>query len=384
MEETFHLRWGILGTGRIAQEFAKDLLLDPATRGRIDFIHILSGVASSRSEDVAQEFITAVQAPPYCQAYKNYSDLVCCPTIDVIYIATPHSHHFQNAMLALEAGKHVLCEKSLTVNAAQAKKLFAIAEQKQRFFMEGLWTRFLPVSIEVRRLLQTGAIGTINRVFADTSLGMDPSRDFPADDRMVVKALAGGALLDLGVYSIHWVLQTLPKENRQPTQILSIMTKYPITGVDETTTILMKFASHTAAGPEIHATASASLRAATNADGETAAVRIQGDGGEIQILGWPWCPSRMRVIKRTPGMNNTGAVSIDKTNLLPEGVHGLCFEADEVASCICQGLLESPQMPWTESLIVMEITDTVRRENDLRFPEEIETLEYPFILPPKS
>jgi predicted dehydrogenase len=95
-------------------------------------------------------------------------------------------------MLALETGKHVLCEKSLTVNAAQAKKLFATAEQKQRFLMEGLWTRILPVSIEVHRLLQTSAIGTITRGFADNGLGMDPSLDFPVGDRMVVKELAGG------------------------------------------------------------------------------------------------------------------------------------------------------------------------------------------------
>ncbi|KAE8338373.1 hypothetical protein BDV24DRAFT_166397 [Aspergillus arachidicola] len=367
MEETFHLRWGIL-------EFAKDLLTHPATRERHDIVHLLSGTATSRSEDVAQEFITAVQAPSYCQAYGNYSDLVNCPTIDVIYIAT-HSHHFQNAMLALEAGKHVLCEKIFTVNAGQAKKLFTVAEKKQRFLMEGLWTRFLPVSVEVRQLLQAGAIGTVTRVFADNGLGMGPYSDFPPGDRMVVKELAGGALLDLGVYSIHWILQAMPKANHRPIQILSTTTEYPISGVDETTTILMRFAPSTADGPKIQATVSASLRAITDPDGETAAVHIQGDQGEIQIYGWPWCPSRLRVIRRRPGMDNRGTISIDKTDLLPDGLYGLCFEADEVAHCICQGLLESPEMPWLESLTVMEIMDTVRRENNLWFPDEIETLE---------
>ncbi|KAE8329176.1 hypothetical protein BDV39DRAFT_214143 [Aspergillus sergii] len=242
MEETFHLRWGIL-----------------------------------------------VQAPSYCQVYGNYSDLVNCPTIDVIYIATPHSHHFQNAMLALEAGKHVLCEKSFTVNAGQTKKLFTVAEKKQRFLMEGLWTRFLPVGVEVRQLLQAGAIGAVTRVVADNGLEIDPYSDFPPGDRMVVKELAGGALLDLGVYSIHWILQAMPKINRCPIQILSTTTEYPISGVDETTTILMRFAPSTADRPEIQATASASLRAITDPDGETAAVRIQGDQGEIQIYGWLWC-----------------------------------------------------------------------------------------------
>ncbi|KAE8365224.1 hypothetical protein BDV27DRAFT_157134 [Aspergillus caelatus] len=377
------LRWGILGTGSIAKKFAKDLLVDPATRRHGNIGHLLSGVASSRSDDVAQEFINTVQAPSYCHAYGNYSDLVNCPIIDVIYIATPHSHHFQNAMLALEAGKHVLCEKSLTVNAAQVKKLFAIAKQKQCFLMEGLWTRFLPVSVEVRRLLQAGVIGTVTHVFADNGLGADLHRDLATGDRMVVKELAGGALLDLGVYSIHWVLQALSKEIRRPNQILSTMTKNPISGVDETTTILMKFAPSTADGPEIQVTASGSLRTTTNTVGETTAVRIQGDQGEIQIFGWPWCPSRLRVISRSPGMNSRGFISSDRTDLLPDGAYGLCFEADEVARCICEGLLESPEMPWLESLTVMEIMDAVRRENDLQFPKEIETLEYPVALPPK-
>ncbi|OOO07113.1 oxidoreductase domain protein [Aspergillus oryzae] len=235
--------------------------------------------------------------------------LVNCPTIDVIYIATPHSHHFQNAMLALEAGKHVLCEKNFTVNAGQAKKLSTVAEKKQRFLMEGLWTRFLPVSVEVRQFLQAGAIGTVTRVFADNGLGMDPYSDFLPGDLMVVKELAGGALLDLGVYSIHWVLQAMPKTNRRPIQILSTTTEYAVSGVDETTTILMRFAPSTADGPEIQATASASLRAITDPDGETAAVRIQGDQGETQIYGWPWCPSRLRVIRRGPGMNNRGTIN---------------------------------------------------------------------------
>ncbi|KJK61360.1 MviM [Aspergillus parasiticus SU-1] len=340
MEETFHLRWGILGTGRIAEGIIrKRPTHTPANKRTTDIVHLLSGVASSRSEDVAQEFITAVQAPSYCQAYGDYSDLVNCPTIDVIYIATPHSHHFQNAMLALEAGKHVLCEKSFTVNAGQAKKLFTVAKKKQHFLMEGLWTQFLPVRAVIR-------------VFADNGLGIDPYSDFPPGDRMVVKELAGRALLDLDVYSIHWVLQAMPKGNRRPIQILSTATEYPISGVDETTTILMRFALSTADGPEIQAMASASLRAITDLDGETAA--------------------------------NLGTISIDKTDLLPDGLYGLCFEADEVAHCIYQGLLESPEMPWLESLTVMEIMDTVRRENNHWFPEEIETLEYPVTLPSKT
>ncbi|KAA8646646.1 Gfo/Idh/MocA family protein [Aspergillus tanneri] len=369
MEGKSCLRWGILATGRIAENFAKDLLIDPTTREVTDVAHALIGVASSRSEEAASAFLDKVHAPSSCRAYGNYGDLVNSSEIDIVYIATPHSHHFQNAMLALEAGKHVLCEKALTVNAQQAKKLFVTAVQKQLFLMEGLWTRFQPAGVQVRRLL----------------------RD--ADDRMVKKELAGGALLDcrhasswlsrnhtdkkaVGVYSIHWVLQALQNENRRPTEIYSIMSKYPATGVDETTTIMMKFPAATGDGPEVHAIAAASLRAATNSDGKGPAVRIQGDRGEIQIFGWPWCPSKLRVVQREQGFGNVG-VARELTNLIPGGAHGLCFEADEAARCIREGRLQSAEMPWAESLVVMEIMDAVRKEMGLSFPDEIESLAYP-------
>lgn len=146
----------------------------------------------------------------------------------------------------------------------------------------------------------------------------------------------------------------------------------------------MKFAPSTADRPEIQATASSSLRATSNPDDETVAVRIQGNKGEIQISGWPWYPFRLRVIRRRPGIGTPWTISMDKTKLISGDLYGLCFEADEVARCIRQGLLESPEMPWLESLTVMEIMDTVRRENDLKFPEEIETLEYPVALPAKT
>ncbi|KAA8643869.1 Gfo/Idh/MocA family protein [Aspergillus tanneri] len=356
MEGKSCLRWGILATGRIAENFAKDLLIDPTTREVTDVAHALIGVASSRSEEAASAFLDKVHAPSSCRAYGNYGDLVNSSEIDI-------------------PGSTVLCEKALTVNAQQAKKLFVTAVQKQLFLMEGLWTRFQPAGVQVRRLLRDGTIGVVTRIFADNSLGMNPC-NFPADDRMVKKELAGGALLDLGVYSIHWVLQALQNENRRPTEIYSIMSKYPATGVDETTTIMMKFPAATGDGPEVHAIAAASLRAATNSDGKGPAVRIQGDRGEIQIFGWPWCPSKLRVVQREQGFGNVG-VARELTNLIPGGAHGLCFEADEAARCIREGRLQSAEMPWAESLVVMEIMDAVRKEMGLSFPDEIESLAYP-------
>lgn len=118
------------------------------------------------------------------------------PEVDIVYIATPHSHHYQNAKLALLAGKHVLCEKPLTVNALQAKKLCEVAAQKGLFLMEAMWTRFQPINLEISRLIQSHTIGDVIRVIADNSLGVDPSTDFPPGDCLTKKELAGGALLD--------------------------------------------------------------------------------------------------------------------------------------------------------------------------------------------
>lgn len=125
--------------------------------------HQIVAVASSTSSDRAAAFITKIDGPASAKAYGSYADLVANPNVNIVYVATPHSHHFQNAMLALKAGKHVLCEKPLTVTAGQAAKLVDMARAKKVFFMEAVWTRFFPLSIRVRELIASGEIGTVYR-----------------------------------------------------------------------------------------------------------------------------------------------------------------------------------------------------------------------------
>ncbi|KFY15979.1 hypothetical protein V491_05480, partial [Pseudogymnoascus sp. VKM F-3775] len=137
----FVVKWGILATGNIAEKFTKDLLTNPAVRDTHDVRHELVAAASSSSASRAQDFINNCGGPSSAKAYGSYAELVADANIDIIYIATPHSHHFQNGMLALDAGKNVLCEKSLTVNAKQTKKLYEVAKAKNLFFMEAVWTR---------------------------------------------------------------------------------------------------------------------------------------------------------------------------------------------------------------------------------------------------
>jgi len=174
-------------------------MLDPATRDVSDVKHTVTAAASSSSSSRAKQFLETCKCPFSAAAYGSYEDLVKDTNVDIIYIATPHSHHFQNTMLCLLNGKHVLCEKAFTVNAAQAKKLIKTAEEKKLFLMEAVWTRFFPLSIQIRKMIEDGEVGAIHRVIADLSFGQDVENTWGADGakhRMVNMNLAGGAMLD--------------------------------------------------------------------------------------------------------------------------------------------------------------------------------------------
>lgn len=174
----------------------RDLLNDPTVRNTTDVSHTVTAVASSSSKDRASKFITDTGIPAPCAAYGTYEELVADPNVDVVYVATPHSHHFQNVLLAFEAGKNVLCEKAFTVNAAQAKILCEMAKKKNLFLMEAVWTRYFPLSVQVRDLIKSGALGEVLRVTADNSFGDDVEDKWGTTHRMVNKDLAGGCLLD--------------------------------------------------------------------------------------------------------------------------------------------------------------------------------------------
>lgn len=134
----FQLKWGILATGGIAETFSRDLWVNPETRGVKDIEHVVVAAASSSSADRAQAFLKEVRAPETAKAYGSYQELVNDPNVDIIYVATPHSHHYQNVRLALEAGKDVLCEKAFTTNAKQLEILVKIAKEKNLFLMEAV------------------------------------------------------------------------------------------------------------------------------------------------------------------------------------------------------------------------------------------------------
>ncbi|KAI0378274.1 NAD(P)-binding protein [Hypomontagnella monticulosa] len=375
--QPFTIKWGIMATGGIAQTFTKDLLTNPASRDVHDIAHKLVAVASSSSKDSAASFLQKVKAPEGVKAYGSYTELVNDPDVDIVYVATPHSHHFQNTMLALEAGKNVLCEKAFTVTAAQARKLVETARAKNLFLMEAVWTRYFPISIKIRELVQSGVIGPVYRVIADNSFGNDGPNGtltFPDENRMVNPDLAGGALLDLGIYSLTWLFQILyhlqPGAEKEAPRTVAAINKYS-TGADEMTNIILQFPKHKSMG-----IAMTCLRIATNTDGFNSggpAIKIQGPRGEIQVMGPAFKPQQYRIVKK----DGAGKVEIVDCPIPvdPERNwgHGMFWEADECARCLRDGKKESATLPLSESIVIMEVMEEALKQGDVKYPELITT-----------
>ena len=295
-------------------------------------------------------------------------------------------------MLALSAGKPILCEKALTVNAEQARILYKTAKEKNLFLMEAVWTRYFPLSIAIRKHITSGDIGEVLRGTADLSIGSSPEQNFDVSHRMVNKSLAGGCLLDLGIYSLTWIFQTmyhtLPKDKRERPKVLAAaMTLEPRTGADEMTTMLLEFPKSSPTGlTKAHATATTALRVDFDPDKKQSAgpaVRIQGTKGEIQVYGPIYRPSRFKLIPKAAEGGEAGDVKDNQFDF-PGGGQGMFWEADEAARCWRDKKLESASMTWEESLLIMEIMDEVRKQGGLTYPEEIESSKYPIDLKAKG
>ncbi|KAH7120637.1 hypothetical protein EDB81DRAFT_847899 [Dactylonectria macrodidyma] len=376
------VRWGILATGGIAKAFGKDLSVDPKTRDVTDVRHELVAAASSSSISRAEQFLRECDAPSHAKAYGSYADLAADENVDIVYIATPHSHHYQNAMLLLEAGKNVLCGKAFTVNARQTRALVAKAKEKGLLLMEGIWTRYFPLSAYVLEVVTSGRIGTVERVLSEHSL---PYAGRFEDDNyiMVNPRLAGGILLDGGIYSLTWVFQALystqPAATRQPPTFKSMVAKYAPTGVDSMVTMMLEFPRDEEYGGPAHAVASCSLglsndAVAAAADAAIPNIRIQSPKGELQVFPPAYRPTRTRLILKdgTGWFNGYGA----SPNPEDQG-HGLFWEADDAARALLEGRKEGSCLGLDESILIMEIMDEVRRDAGLEYPAVLETTDYP-------
>jgi predicted dehydrogenase len=223
MEQTGpKVRWGIVSTGRITHQFVQDFAFVP--NGEVVAV-------ASRSQDAADAFAARYGIP---RAYAGYDRLLDDPNVDAVYIATPHALHFRNTADAIQARKHVLCEKPFTVGAREARNLFRMAEQSSVFVMEAMWTWFLPAIRKALEWVQQGRIGPVRQVKADFGY---PFLPFDPDRREYNADLAGGCLLEIGVYPVALALLFL---QRDPDAIQVIARKAP-NGVEDDLQMLFDY-----------------------------------------------------------------------------------------------------------------------------------------------
>lgn len=323
------LRWGIVGTGGIAHAQASDLVSHGFTVTAV----------GSRSQASADAFALQFDIP---RAHSSYDALVADDVVDVVYVATPHPMHAAHAMLALDAGKHVLVEKPFALNAREARAMVACAESNGVVILEAMWTRFLPHMVRLREIIASGAIGGVRTVLADHNqlLPDDPTH------RSRNPELGGGALLDLGIYpvSFAWNLFGAPTS----IQANAAMTD---TGVDRQTAIILAYG-----GGE-----QAVLETALDTPGPNAAAVI-GTTGRIELDSVWYMPTTFTVFDRR------GAVT-ERWNEPVMG-RGMQFQAWELERIVAQGPSENDLMPPSESASIMETLDEVRRQIGLVYPQE--------------
>lgn len=324
------IKWGILAPGRIAHRFAKDM---KETEGGI-----ITAVAS-RSLDRAREFGNMYDIP---NAYGSYEELVKDPNVDIVYVATPHPMHKEYSKMCMEAGKSVLCEKPITINASELEELMKCASVNKVFFMEAMWTRFLPSIVKLREIIENGDIGEVRMITANFGYrtGWDPY------GRALNNELGGGALLDVGIYPISFVSMIL---GTNPTQIMGAA-HIGETRVDEQFSAVLSYK-----GGEI-ASVQAAVRTNTPHD-----AWIMGTKGSIHM------PEFYKAKELNLYFENGEQHKIE----VPYKSSGFSYEIDEAMECLRNGKLESNIMSQIESLEIMKILDELRKRWNLKYPNEI-------------
>jgi len=323
------IKLGIIGAGWIADKMAETLtgLKNP---------EVIPYAISSRDYAKAKAFADHWGFP---KAYGSYEEMLADPEVNLVYIATPHSHHFAHAKLAIEAGKPVLCEKAFTANAREAKELIALAESRGVFITEAIWTRYMPLSLKVKEILDSGRFGKPRMLYASLCYAMEQK------ERILRPDLCGGALLDLGVYCINFMRMYFGSDFAK-TDSSVVMGE---TGVDMYETITVQYK-----------------------DGKVANL-ISSAYGRCNREGLIVCDDAYIVVENT---NCPEAVKIYDENYKlieayypPKGqVTGYEHQVLACKDALEKGLLESPYMPHAETISVMEQMDSLRAEWGMKYP----------------
>ena len=322
------LKWGIIGLGKIAHKFVKDLLLVPDNE--------VVAVAS-RSVGKANTFSSSLGLD--CETFGDYHSLFLSSKVDIVYIATPHNSHAELSITAMRNGKHVLCEKPMAVNAESLSEMIRVAQKNNVFLMEALWSRFNPSIRQVYKLTQEGTIGSIKMIdvnFCHKLNGTPESRLFNMD-------LAGGSLLDMGIYPVFLSYLLLGK----PTGI-EAFTRFHKTGADIHTSVILKY-------DDAMATVSSSF----DVDSDMVA-RIYGEEGKIYI-NRRWHESEGFILEKDGHKEEFQVAKLGK---------GYSHEIMECQTQIGNGYIESELWSHNDSLALISILDEIRKKINLKYPFE--------------
>ena len=322
-----HVKWGILGCGKIASKFASDLNLVVGAEK-----YGAASLDKNRAHSFAEKF-------GFTRHFNSYEALVQSD-VDVIYVATPHGFHFQHVKLCLQHGKSVLCEKAFTLNAKQLDYLINLARQKNIFLMEAFWTKFLPHYRKTFDLIKQGALGAIHTVSADFGF-KSPE---PKPQRLYDPKLGGGSLLDIGIYPVFLTLDLFG----EPDQLTAVMNPYS-TGVDEQIAISFSYKNGMIA----------SLNSSFAVDTPVEAT-LNGTLGRIHLANRFHNPSSVVTIVREEG--HPEELIVEK-----EDGFGYQYEARHVQYCLTNGLKESPELPLAFSLRLMKLLDRIRESCGIRY-----------------
>lgn len=323
------MKIGIIGAGWIAQKMVRTLKDHP--QGCEVY------AVASRSEEKARQFAQNFCIPV---SYGSYEELVCDPQVDLVYIATPHSHHYQHTRLALEHDKPCLVEKAFTANARQAEELINMAHQRGVFLTEAIWTRYMPLSHKIKEVMDSGIIGQ-PRVLTATLCYMMEQKE-----RIIRPELCGGALLDLGVYCLNFARMYFGTDI---TRTVSNVHLGP-TGMDMQECISLSYADGRMAN----------LQAGGLCLNDRQGI-ISGTEGYIRVDNVN-CPTLIEVYR-----NYELVASYPK----PEDmISGYEYQVFECQRCLSEGLIESPMMPHAETLSVMNQMDTLRKEWGVHYPQD--------------
>jgi dihydrodiol dehydrogenase / D-xylose 1-dehydrogenase (NADP) len=324
------IQWGIVGTGWMAQQFARGL-------GALADAQITA--VSSRTKESAEKFAAEFNIP---HRYVGIEDIICDKDVDIIYIATPHPMHKDETIKSLEGGKAVLCEKPLAMNSTEVSQMIACAKKKKLFLMEAMWMYFFPAMAEVRRLIAAGAVGEVRIVQSNICM----RRPWEPRGRFFNPQLGGGALLDLGIYNIALAQMIYGQQPRS----ISSLAHIGESGVDEQSSAVFRYENGEMAV----------LTCAVRTIAINEAI-IYGTEGYIRIPDMFWHPDRIFV---KTGQNGEKEIAFECLG------NGWSFEAAQVMRCLRKGMVECPTMPLDTSAAIMKTMDQIRQQWGLVYPME--------------